>query len=133
MVYNCKILRTKCVLAGGGSYRQNGRKSKKKNYLENRKCQTWKRGICPFEPSPLAAPCITEGGHRTTLNLARHLYGLLSTWKKNLTTLKKILNILNKICPIKNKIWLLQNFGSLKINKKNCEKCYVHNMFSILL
>ena len=30
MVYNCKILRTKCVLAGGGSYRQNGRKSKKK-------------------------------------------------------------------------------------------------------
>ena len=70
MVYNCKILRTKCVLAGGGSYRQNGRKSKKKNYLENRKCQTWKRGICPFEPSTLAAPCIIEGGHRTTLNLA---------------------------------------------------------------
>ena len=45
-----------------------------------------------------------------------------------LTTLEKNLNILNKNLPIKNKILPLQNFGPLKIEPKNCEKCYVHNM-----
>ena len=90
-----------------------------------------------------AVPCIIEGGHRTTLNLEKKII-VKKKWNskliwvvdhpgKKLDNPKNHLSILNKNLPnIINKISLLQNFGPLKIELKNCEKCYVHNMFSTL-
>ena len=51
--------------------------------------------------------------------------------KKNCLPLKKKKNehLKQTFVPIKNKIWLLQYFGLLKIEPKNCEKSYIHNIF----
>ena len=54
------------------------------------------------EFNSLSAPCIIEGGQRTTLNLE----------KKNILCFKKMKFQINK------GYWFLQNFGSFKINWK---------------
>ena len=37
-----------------------------------------------------------------------------------------------KFEPIKNTIQPLQNVSSLNVEQKNCEKCYVHYIFTTL-
>ena len=43
---------------------------------------------------------------------------------------KKFEHPKKKFEPVKNKIWSFQNFGLLKIEPKNCKKCYIHNIFT---
>ena len=60
--------------------------------------------------------------------------GLLTTLEEKFDQSKKnTWTPLITIEPIKNKIQPFQKFCPLNVEKKNCKKCYVHNIFIIFL